>query len=158
MKKKEIVAALRRSMDRTTACFEWDGPTLDRSYGKGKWSGRQILAHLADCELHFLLRLRFILAEENPPIVPFEQDDWAARFDYAKLDSERVRDNYRVLRQGLIETVAAASEKDLDRAGRHPERPDYTARYVAEHAAEHNDHHLGQLEAIRAGRRWKPIP
>jgi hypothetical protein len=29
---------------------------------------------------------------------------------------------------------------------------------VAWHAAEHNDHHLEQLDAIKAGKTWSPKP
>ena len=37
----------------------------------GKWSVREVVAHLADCELVFSFRLRQTLAEEAPVIQPF---------------------------------------------------------------------------------------
>jgi uncharacterized damage-inducible protein DinB len=156
MNKKEILAALNNSMERTMSAFDWDEKTLSRSYGKGKWTGKQILGHLMDCELHFLLRFRFILAENNPVVVPFEQDDWADKFKYQDLDLKLMKETYRTLRQALLATVKQSSDADLKRTGRHPQRPDYTASYVAFHAAEHNDHHLEQLDAIKAGKTWTP--
>jgi len=156
MSKKDVLAALNRSMERTLAACDWDDKTLSRRYGKGKWSGKQILAHLADCELNFLLRMKFILAENDPPIVPFEQDDWAKKFDYDALDVKFVKETFRILRQNLIAVTRECGEADLKRAGKHPQRPDYTAGWVAAHAAEHNDHHLEQLDAIRAGITWSP--
>jgi uncharacterized damage-inducible protein DinB len=156
MTKKEIVAALNNSMERTLAACDWDEKTLGRSYGKGKWNGKQILAHLADCELHFLTRMKFILAEHSPAIVPFEQDDWAKKFKYENTDVTFVKETFRILRQNLIAVTQACTEADLKRAGKHPQRPDYTAGWVAEHAAEHTDHHLEQLDATKAGKSWAP--
>jgi len=154
MTKKEIVAALNNSMERTLAACEWDEKTLARSYGKGKWNAKQILAHLADCELNFLLRAKFILAENNPPVVPFEQDDWAKKFKYESVDVKFVKETFRVLRQNLIAVAQACGDADLKRVGKHPQRPEYTVAWVTGHAAEHNDHHLEQLDAIKAGKTW----
>ena len=43
---------------------------LARSYGPGKWTGKQILAHLADAELAIGFRTRQVLAEERHTIQP----------------------------------------------------------------------------------------
>src|ERR1700750_2991155 len=52
----------------------------DRSPEPGKWSIREILAHLADCELVFSVRLRQALAEEHHIIQPFDQSLWGERY------------------------------------------------------------------------------
>jgi hypothetical protein len=46
----------------------------------GKWSAREILCHLADCEIVFAFRLRQTLAQANHVIQPFDQDDWARSY------------------------------------------------------------------------------
>lgn len=38
----------------------------------GKWSARDILCHLADCEVAFAFRLRQTLAEERHVVQPFD--------------------------------------------------------------------------------------
>src|ERR1700712_5127338 len=57
---------------------------LEAPPAPGKWSPREILAHLADCELVFSFRLRQTLAapvdQPHPVIQPFDQDLWAQRF------------------------------------------------------------------------------
>ena len=40
----------------------------------GKWSARQIIAHVADAELVAAHRFRQILAEDNPTLIAFDQD------------------------------------------------------------------------------------
>jgi len=43
----------------------------------GKWSVREIVAHLADCEIAWGWRLRQVYGEDHVTIQPFEQDAWA---------------------------------------------------------------------------------
>src|SRR5207248_8502547 len=50
----------------------------------GKWSIRQIVAHLADGELVGAHRLRQVIAEDHPTLIAFDQDKWTQNLDYAK--------------------------------------------------------------------------
>ena len=49
----------------------------DQAPAPGKWSIREIIAHLADCEIAFSFRLRQTLADDHPVLQPFDQDKWA---------------------------------------------------------------------------------
>ncbi len=156
MNKPAMIRTLTGSMRRTLAAFDWPARTLARSYRPGKWTGKQILGHLADCELVFLTRLRFLLAEKMPRIVPFKQDNWANRFRYQAQDTRRLRELFRVLRDDMIRLVRESPPSAFARRGSHPDNPRYTAEWLVVHAAEHTDHHLDQLAAIKAGRTWTP--
>src|SRR5438270_13514028 len=59
---------------------------LTKQPAPGKWSVREILCHLADCEIVFAFRLRQTVAEDNHIIQPFDQDKWAP--SYTKLSAE----------------------------------------------------------------------
>ena len=52
----------------------------NRSPAPGKWSIREILCHLADCELVFGFRLRQTVAEASHVIQPFDQEAWQAPY------------------------------------------------------------------------------
>ena len=60
------------------------GEEEDFAPAPGKWSIRQIIAHLADSELVFAHRFRQVIAEENPTLVAFDQDAWARNLDYSR--------------------------------------------------------------------------
>ncbi len=149
-----IARDLSSTMKKTLAAFAWPARTLVRSYGEGKWTGKQILGHLADCELVFVTRLQYMLAEENPTVVAFEQDLWANRFRYEKQDVRAIRDRFRALREQLIALTKTCSPADLARKASRPDNPNYTVEYLTSHAAEHNARHLEQLAAIKAGKMW----
>lgn len=154
---RQIAAGLARTGRRIDGAFRWSPKVLGRSYGEGKWTAREILGHLTDCDLVFLHRLQQMLCEDAPVIATFEQDAWAARLAYVKQDGRAMRARFGALRAQLVALALTCSVADLARTGRRPDRPHYDVRYLLEHAIEHDEHHLGQLAAIKAGRSW-PAP
>src|ERR1700758_1060258 len=50
---------------------------LDRSAGAGDWSPRQIVHHIADSEMTSAIRLRKLVAEDNPTIVGYDEKVFA---------------------------------------------------------------------------------
>src|SRR3954464_11486942 len=61
-----------------------DAAQLTREPAPGKWSIRDIICHLADCEITFAFRLRQTVAETHHVIQPFDQGAWGD--PYGKLD------------------------------------------------------------------------
>src|SRR5215207_5335293 len=45
----------------------------------GEWSVVELVAHLADSELISSARARWVLAEDEPDIVAYDQDAWVSR-------------------------------------------------------------------------------
>jgi uncharacterized damage-inducible protein DinB len=156
MDKRKLLDRLKRSGNRTLAAFRWDRKMLSTSYAAGKWTAREVLAHLSDSELVFLTRLRFMLAEENPVVQPWDADHWASKFSYRTRDIRELRDTYALMRRTFLDLFKRTDAQDLARPGRHPEYPEYTVGVLADKVVSHNEHHLEQLDAIKAGRTWSP--
>jgi hypothetical protein len=112
----------------------------------GKWSVRDILSHLADCEIVFAFRLRQTLAENHPVIQPFDQDQWAV--PYGHYDAATALATFAAIRQWNLALIAGLKPADFDRPMNHPERGDMTFRVVVETMAGHDLNHLKQVEAI----------
>lgn len=112
----------------------------------GKWSAREIVAHLADCELVFAFRLRQTLAEDGPTIQPFDQDKWARRYGNASFaDGLRL---FSALREWNLLLIDETTEAERKREMTHPERGTMTFWNVVETMAGHDINHLGQLERL----------
>ena len=50
-----------------------------------KWSVHEIVCHCADSEVNASQRIRYVLAEKDPVIVGYDQDEWTRAFDYHAL-------------------------------------------------------------------------
>jgi hypothetical protein len=121
---------------------------LTLSPAPGKWSVRDILSHLADCEVVFAFRLRQALAQDHHVIQPFDQDDWART--YAHYDAHTALTAFSAVRQWNVAFIAGLKAEDFDKPLNHPERGDMTLKVVVETMAGHDLNHLRQVEAILA--------
>ena len=116
----------------------------------GKWNIRQIAAHLADTELVAAHRFRQVLAEDDPIVVAFNQEKWAANLDYAKRKPRQSLETFRRLRGENYDLLKDVPEAALTRAGKHTERGTITLGAMLEGFANHSESHARQIEAIRA--------
>ena len=115
----------------------------------GKWSARQIVAHLADTELVAAHRYRQVIAENNPTLVAMNQDAWASRLDYARRKPKQSLETFRRIRAENHELLKGLPESDFARAGTHTERGPMTLRQMVEGYAAHAESHARQLQALR---------
>jgi uncharacterized damage-inducible protein DinB len=112
--------------------------------GPGKWSVREIVAHLADCEIAWSWRLRQVYGEEGVVMQPFEQDDWAKV--YAAYSFELAWGTFKALRAWNVAFVGALTEADKVKTYTHPERGAERLWTLVEILAGHDLHHLAGLK------------
>lgn len=124
------------------------GERLETRPAPGKWSARDILCHLADCELVFGFRLRQSLAEDHHVIQPFDQDRWAG--SYGTYDARAAVATFSAVRVWNIALIRSAGPADLVKLVTHPERGTMTFQTVVETMAGHDRNHIKQMEAIAA--------
>lgn len=118
-----------------------------------KWSVREILCHLADCEIAWAWRLRQIYGSEPSSLQPFEQDAWAKAYIGPGYTADTARATWTALRRWNLALLESLSDEQKLRPAHHPELGDITLWTVAEIAAGHDLHHLDSLEklALNAG-------
>lgn len=140
----EVIAEAPKAL---TQLVQQIGPAgMDRPYGEGKWNARQILCHLADCELVFAFRLRQALSQPHHVIQPFDQDAWAVR--YTQMPAEMAFGLLCAARNWNLALLSTLREEDLGRPVTHPERGDMTFATILETMAGHDLNHRAQLETI----------
>jgi hypothetical protein len=124
------------------------GEEEDFTPAPGRWSARQIVAHLADSELVSAHRMRLVLAEENPTLTAFDQDAWARNLDYARRKPKQSLETFRRLRAENLELLTGLPESAFERAGNHTARGPVTLRGLVEGIAAHAESHARQLQAL----------
>src|SRR5580704_266007 len=108
---KEPIPVLTTTIDRLRATTTSLTPAqIDRPAAPGKWSIREIVAHLADCEMVFSFRLRQTLSEEHSIVQPFDQERWADRYAAYSFDSAVAL--YQAARNWNLRLLTTISEDD----------------------------------------------
>lgn len=115
----------------------------------GKWSACEIVHHLADSESISAIRLRRLLAEENPVIYGYDQEVYAVILRYNLRDLTPSLEQFRAVRLTTGQLLEAMSEEDWQRPGWHTEMGLYTAETWLDIYAAHAHNHAAQIRRLR---------
>jgi uncharacterized damage-inducible protein DinB len=113
-----------------------------------KWSAREIISHLADCEVVYGFRYRKILAEPGTELVAFDQDRWAEGLRYREQPLAPTLTSFSALRSQHLSLFRSLSGDAWDRTGRHPEYGPLSLRQLVLHLVEHDRNHTAQVERL----------
>jgi len=126
-------------------------PELDFSPGPGKWTPRQIAAHLADAEYVGAMRFRQVIAEENPTLTAYDEKAWCARLNSSTRRIAQILESFRRTRADNYELLKDLPEETFARSGHHTERGPLTLKDLLRIYTEHAEAHARQiLEARQA--------
>ena len=89
--------------------------------GDEDWSIVEVICHLRDAEEFALNRNKMMRDEDNPNIIPYDQEQLAVDRHYAEQDLRRVLSDFIHLRQEHVTFLENLSEEDWHRPGQHPE-------------------------------------
>lgn len=146
---KDALEVLRTTAGRLRSIvFGAPAAELRRQPAAGKWSGAQILAHLADSEIVAAYRIRMILARDGVAIQAFDQNEWASalRYDAAEpVESLALFDATRTANLRLLDRV---DPRLHDNHGVHAERGRETVTHLVRLYAGHDLNHLAQIERL----------
>jgi DinB family protein len=117
----------------------------------GKWSMKEIVAHLLDGEVVLGARYRMVAAGDKPPLTAYDQDAFVDKLGSLRARTADLVDDFamaRAVNLGLLERLPADA---WDRVGLHAERGEESIRSMVTMYAGHDRHHLSQIETIRVG-------
>jgi hypothetical protein len=114
--------------------------------GPGRWSAHEVVVHCADSETNSALRIRYLLAEAEPVIIGYDQEEWARAFDYHSEPLEPALLALETARARTVPLLRRLTEADWAKAGRHTESGRYTVEEWLRTYAAHLEGHAGQIE------------
>lgn len=124
-----------------------DVADLRREPAAGEWSAATVVAHLADAELVWSVRLRMIVADDRPTLTPFDENAWAERFGDVDSDVRDTLQRWRALRDSNLRLLDSLVEEEWERTGSHPQRGVLSVTALVKAQAEHDRTHLDQIRA-----------
>ena len=121
---------------------------LEWSPGPGKWSIKQVLAHLADGEVINGSRLRFVAAMDRPTIVGYDQDAFIANLCVDQLSAEEWLDAFRSMRALNVALLSRLPKEAFAKVGMHSERGEESLGHMVFLYAGHDIVHERQIAAL----------
>ena len=150
MTKTEILQLLQDTKSFTIPCFDLSNIELNKNYGDGKWTIRQILHHLTDTEYLFVGRLKKIMAEPKQVIWAFNQDEWNVTFDYVNESLTSKKELYSLCREMNRELIEKYYDQFKDKEFVHSITGLRTLQMEFEKVGLHNHTHNEQIKIALA--------
>lgn len=111
-----------------------------------KWSAHEVIVHCADSESNAHGRIRYLLAEEKPVVLGYDQARWAQVLDYHSLPWEPALATVEAVRANTTALLKRMTDEQWARVGTHTESGSYGALDWLKTYAEHLEGHARQLE------------
>jgi hypothetical protein len=149
-----LIARYAEGPDRLEAAFNLV-PTeaLKWRPGPAKWSVHHVIVHCADSETNSHMRLRYLLGEQSPTIVGYDQDRWVEDMDYDAHPLVPALATIRAVRANTVPLLRRLTPAQWARRGTHTEAGSYGVREWMDVYAEHLHQHERQI--LRNLAAWK---
>jgi hypothetical protein len=123
---------------------------LDRRPPSGAWTAREIVHHLADSESMAYIRLRRLIAEDDPVIHGYDEPEWARRLHYDR-PIEPSLAVLRAVRAASHQLLTTLTADEWARTGTHSESGAYSVDGWLGIYAQHSHDHADQIRRARRG-------
>jgi hypothetical protein len=116
----------------------------------GRWSIQQVVIHCMDSDLVSADRLKRMIAEDNPTLVGYDENKFAANLFYEEQDAVAAADIVDRNRKLFAKVLRKLPASAWSRKGTHNERGEITVGGYLKAVVEHLEHHLKFIHAKRA--------
>lgn len=120
----------------------------------GEWSVIECIGHIVDAEIVMSSRYRWVLADDEPEIMPYDQAAWVSAQRYREADPDALIATFEGLRASNLDLWRRSSDADRARVGIHRERGRESFDLMFRMLGGHDRVHLAQarraLETVRS--------
>jgi len=113
-------------------------------YAESKWTIKDIILHLADCERVIIYRTMRIARADKTNLPGFDEDLFVANANADKRDIQNILAELKAYRTASIVFIESLDDEALNRSGTANNFP-LTARLLVNHLYGHHRHHLNIL-------------
>jgi hypothetical protein len=125
---------------------------LDRPAADGGWTAREVAHHLADSEATAYVRLRRLIAEDQPFIQGYDEPEYARRLHYDRPIASSLA-VLRGVREASLSLLESLTPAEWERSGTHQESGEYSVYSWLRIYANHSHDHANQIRAARGQER-----
>jgi hypothetical protein len=119
----------------------------DFAYAEGKWTIKEVIGHLIDCERIFGYRALRFLRGDTQPLLGFDDKEFVAAGKFNKRTLYDLAHEFSVLREANIIMFKHQDEEALSRKGT-ANNVEINARSMAFVMAGHTTHHIQVIKSL----------
>jgi len=123
---------------------------LSKNPKTGGWSVGYVIHHLADSSIHFSARFANALAENKPKIMPFNEEVYPEKLNYAARDVAASKAAVASLSIFVTGLLMGIKPNDWNRISNHPENGEMTLIDLLTKVISHYKAHIGQIQTIKS--------
>lgn len=132
-----------------------DDAQLHTPYRDGGWTVNQVVHHLADSHMNALSRLKFVLTENNPTIMGYDEQKWAETIEYTQLPINVSLTMIHTIHVKLHLLFANVPDEDWKRTYIHSHsKKQFDLWYLLGMYAWHGKHHVAHITSLRNRMPW----
>lgn len=117
---------------------------------EGEWNIAQNVHHCGDSHMNSIVRLKLILTEEQPPLKPYAEAEWAKLADGDGPDLEASLQLLDGLHVRWCQVFSSLTEAQWQRTGTHGDLGQISAEYLLDMYVDHCNAHLAQIARVKA--------
>ena len=114
-------------------------------YAEGKWSIKEVIAHVSDAERVFSYRLLSIARADPAPLPGFDQDAWVPTSGADARTLADIGDEFTAIRRATLALLRPIQDEEMLRRGVASGHP-VSARAIAWILPGHMEHHMKVLK------------
>jgi hypothetical protein len=146
MDKSELISKYKKGFQLLAEKINGLPPDLiDYKLTASKWSIREIVAHLLDCEASCYIRIRTAIAENGSTVATFNQNKWSDTLNYEAHNLDDDLELIKLLRKNTTKLLLTMPEESWGNHFIHPERGKITLFDYIVLVCEHLDSHIKQI-------------
>lgn len=114
-------------------------------YAEGKWSLKEVIGHIIDCERIFAYRSLCIARGDGTPLPGFNQDAYVSGNNFDARSRLSLADEFYTLRQSSLALFSSYTQEELERTGTASGNT-LSTRAAVSITVGHELHHLSVIE------------
>jgi len=142
------IDALRNTVSDLVALTAGRTPRELLHVPRGEWSAGDVVAHIADNEMVYGVRIRMVLTDENPMLVGYDEQAWSSRLQMADLSTAGAIERFRVVRDSNIRLLESLEVAEWSRRGKHVDKGELTMGDIVELLVGHDRTHLDRIRKL----------
>lgn len=142
---QDIFEILEEQAFSLPALFERNKDKENYAYAENKWTLKEMLGHIIDCERVFAYRITCFARNEQQHLPGFDENDYVSNARFSERNYEDLIEEFAALRKANLYLYRSLNNDEIHRAGTASGRA-INVKSILFVAAGHVIHHVGILK------------